>query len=267
MTVMTPIPIDDPADPRLALYRNLTDAELRRSTEAAQGVFVAEGKFVVSRLARSILSMRSLFIATNRLDWLVDTFEPLDVPVYVGSPELLATVTGFDVHRGVLAIGERPAARPIEELVATATAIAIVEDLTDHENLGALARSAYVLGIDGLVLSPGCGDPFSRRALRVSMGALFDLPHVRASTWPGVLDQLKRSGFTLWALIPKGDVDLAQLRVPDRVALLFGTEGAGLSDEAIGRADARVAIAIRPGSDSLNVGAAAAIAFHHLRRC
>jgi tRNA G18 (ribose-2'-O)-methylase SpoU len=266
MQSMTAIPIDDPDDPRVALYRNLTDAELRRATESAHGVFVAEGKFVVSRLARSTLAIRSILIAENRVEAVTEILGPIEAPLYVAPSELLATITGFDVHRGVLAIGERPSPSSIDELRATARAVAIIEDLTDHENLGAIARSAYAFGIDALVLSPGAGDPYSRRAVRVSMGAVFDLPIYRAPTWPGTLDDLRHDGFVLWAMTPRGDTALERISVPERVALLFGTEGAGLSDAAIAHCNARVAIAIREASDSLNVAAAAAIAFHHIKR-
>ena len=258
--------VDDPSDPRLALYRNLTDVKLRRATDAAHGVFLAEGKLVVRRLAESGHAIHSVFLAANRTESLADVIASVDAPIYVGPPGLLEATTGFNIHRGVLAIGERPPAGQLDSLLEAARTLAIVEDVTDHENLGALARSAHALGIDGLVLSPGCCDPLSRRALRVSMGTLLDLPHVRVTTWPADLDILKRRGFVLWALTPAGRIDLQALRPPERVAMMFGTEGAGLSQAAMERADASVAIPVRTGTDSLNVAAAAAIVFHHLGR-
>ena len=255
--------VDDPDDPRVALYRSLPDAELRRSVEAENGIFIAEGKIVVRRLVASAYRTRSLLVAPNRVDALADVLDGLHCPVYVAASPVLDAIAGFPIHRGVLACAERPAELVVTSVACDARRLAVLEDVSDHENLGALARSAAAFGIDALVLSPGCCDPLSRRALRVSMGALLTIPFARSRSWPADLDALAKLGFERWGLTPSPDAcPMESLTVPERLAVVLGAEGPGLSEDALARIDRRVRITMSSAIDSLNVAAAGAIAFH-----
>ena len=257
--------VDDPDDPRVALYRSLPDAELRRSVESENGVFIAEGKIVVRRLLASTYRTRSVLVAPNRVDALADVLVGLECPVYVAASPVLDAIAGFPIHRGVLACAERPGDVDVTTVARSAHRLAVLEDVNDHENLGALARSAAAFGIDALVLSPGCCDPLSRRALRVSMGALLSLPFARSRSWPADLVALAALGFERWGLTPNADAcPMELLGVPERVAVVLGAEGPGLSEAALERTDRRVRISMSSSFDSLNVAAAGAIAFHFI---
>ena len=264
------VEITDGDDERLDLYRHLTDADTRRSLEAEHGVFVVEGVTAIERLLRSDRRLRSLLLLAPQARRLSGALAGRAVPVYIGSRELLAATTGFDVHRGALAIAERPAVPAVEDVLPGAHLVAVLEGLTDHENLGAIARSARALGVDALLLDPTCADPLYRRAVRVSMGEILFLPWTRLSPWPGGLDQLRQAGITLVALTPAPDArpidELVASGPSGPMALLLGTEGPGLSPAAMASCDLRVRIPVRAGVDSLNVGHAAAIAFHLLGR-
>jgi tRNA G18 (ribose-2'-O)-methylase SpoU len=264
------VEITDGDDERLDLYRHLTDAEARRSLDAEHGIFVVEGTTAIERLLDSGHRVRSLLLLAPQARRLSGALAGRDVPVYIGSRELLATTTVFDVHRGALAIAERPAPPMVEQVLAGAHLVAVLEGLTDHENLGAIARSALALGVDALLLDPTCADPLYRRAVRVSMGAILSLPWTRVSPWPDGLSRVRRRGFTLVALTPAPDAmpvdELVASAPPGSIAVLLGTEGPGLTDAAVASCDLRVRIPLRAGVDSLNVGHAAAIAFHLLRR-
>ena len=264
------VELTDGEDERLDLYRHLTDADARRSLEAEHGIFVVEGVTAIERLLGSGHRVRSLLLLAPQARRLSGALAGREVPVYIGSRELLATTTGFDVHRGALAIAERPAVPTVEEVLPGAHLLAVLEGLTDHENLGAIARSARALGVDALLLDPTCADPLYRRAVRVSMGEILFLPWTRISPWPDGLARLRQGGFTLAALTPAPDAmpidELVASGPPAAVALLLGTEGPGLSRAALASCDLRVRIPLRTGVDSLNVGHAAAIAFHLLGR-
>ena len=264
------VEITDGDDERLDLYRHLTDADARRSLEAENGIFVVEGVTAIERLLRSDHRVRSLLLLAPQARRLSGATAGRSVPVYIGSRELLAATTGFDVHRGALAIAERPAVPAVEDVLPGAHLVAVLEGLTDHENLGAIARSARALGVDALLLDPTCADPLYRRAVRVSMGEILFLPWTRLSPWPGGLDQLRQAGITLVALTPAPDArpidELVTSGPSGPMALLLGTEGPGLSPAAMASCDLRVRIPVRAGVDSLNVGHAAAIAFHLLGR-
>jgi tRNA G18 (ribose-2'-O)-methylase SpoU len=171
------------------------------------------------------------------------------------------TITGFDVHRGVLALAERPPERDADDLLRTARRILAIEAVADSANVGSLFRNAAALGADAVVLDPTCCDPLLRRAVRVSVGTALRLPFARLTDWPG---GLRVEGLTVLALTPTGDTDLDDVATPERFALLVGTEGAGLSDAALHAADARVRIPMAAGVDSVNVATAAAIALHSL---
>jgi tRNA G18 (ribose-2'-O)-methylase SpoU len=190
----------------------------------------------------------------------------LAAPVYVVEPAVMRETVGFDLHRGAVASAERDELPSFGEVVASARCIAVLERVNDHENLGALFRNAAAFGVDAVLLCPQCSDPLYRRAVRVSIGHVLTVPWTRATPWPDVLDELGRLGFTRLALTPARDAAPIEQFAPapgDRLALLLGAEGPGLTDAAIDRADARVRITMAAGVDSLNVAVAAAIAFHH----
>jgi len=255
--------ITDPSDPRLDDYRNLRDPATRVSYEVGAGCFIAEGITVVRRLLQSSLSIRSVLVLPTKRIRVADLLRP-DVACFEVERDVLRAVAGFDLHRGVLACADRPVAPALSTLAASTHTLAVLEGLNDHENLGAIARSARALGVEGLVLDPTAADPWYRRAVRVSMGELLYLPVARATTWPGDLAVLQAGGFVVAALTPATDaIPLSEFaaRRPARVALLFGAEGPGLSSAAQAATDVRVRIPIHPDVDSLNVGHAAAIAF------
>lgn len=259
------IEVVDPADPRLTDYAGLTDVELRRVREPAEGLFLAEGEKVIRRALAAGYPVRSMLLSpkwVGPMGGLIDAL-PADAPVYVGDEALLEAVTGFHVHRGALASMQRIPSRDLSETLAAARRIVVMEDIVNHTNLGAIFRSAAALGMDAALLTPSCADPLYRRSVRVSMGTVFALPYARLDSWPGGLDTLREHGFRTIALTPGPTaVDLQDLRLgpDDKVALLLGTEGDGLSDPALASADIRVRIPMAAGVDSLNVAAAAAVA-------
>jgi tRNA G18 (ribose-2'-O)-methylase SpoU len=264
--------VDDPADPRLADYVGLTDVQLRRRREVAEGLFVAEGEKVIRRAVAAGYPMRSMLLSPRWLDGMADLVETGGVPVYVGEPELLEGVTGYRVHRGALAsMGRRPLPR-MQELLGWTRRILVLEDLVDHGNVGAIFRCAAALGIDAVILSPQCADPLYRRSVKVSMGAVFAIPYARMTDWRGGLAQVRAAGFHLLALTPdQSAVPIEEAPLAGRVALMLGTEGDGLSSHWLDEADRTVCIPMSPaamamGVDSLNVVAAAAIACHGLIR-
>lgn len=255
-------------DPLLRDYRDLKDVSLRKVIEPANGLFIAESKNVIGQALRAGYVPRSLLIDRDRLveieelrQWLSE-----DVPILTASQELLRVITGFTVHRGFLAAMHRKPARAVEEVVTGARRLVVFESIVDHTNVGAILRSAAGLGWDGVLLDEACADPLYRRSVRVSMGAALTLPWTRVQPWsalPGVLN-----GFRVLALTPDASAtDLDQLAVhsADRIALVFGTEGTGLSSMALAMVDQHVRIPMQRGIDSLNVGAAAAIALWQLR--
>ncbi|GAA4897989.1 RNA methyltransferase [Stackebrandtia albiflava] len=254
--------LTDPDDPRLDDYRALTDLALRTRFEPPNGLFIAEGELVVRRALRAGYRMRSLLVDAKRIDQLADLAPP-GAPSYAASPAVLEAVTGFHVHRGVLASFHRTPPTAPEEVLAQSRRLLILEDVNNHTNIGAIFRSAAALGIDGVLLSPTCADPLYRRSIRVSMGEVFALPYARLSPWPSALDTVRRAGFTVLALTPDPDATPIQ-RLTDaqreRPALLFGAEGAGLTGEVLDTADVAVRIPMHRGVDSLNVAAAAAVA-------
>ncbi|TVR37172.1 MAG: RNA methyltransferase [Nitriliruptor sp.] len=264
----TPTRITDPSDDRLADFAALTDARLRKLYEHRAGVLIAEGPNPVRALVASPYPVRSLLLAEERVDQLADVVAAIDAPVYVVTRDLLYEVVRFKLHQGVLACGGRlPAAEPAE-VVAGADRIALLEGLNDHENLGALFRSARGLGVGGVLLGPGCADPLYRRTVRTSMGHVLHVPHARVDHLDVAFDVLRAAGFTTVALTPDPDaVDLRDVEVADhpRIAILVGAEGPGLTGDALARSDVRIRIRMDGGVDSLNVATAAAIAFHALR--
>ena len=261
------IRIDDPADPRLADYAALTDAELRKVYEREHGVLIAEGPNPVRELVTSPYPVRSLLVADDRLDRVDALFERLDAPVYVVTQALLHEVVRFKLHQGVIACGSRLPPRSTSDVLQAARRIAVLEGLNDHENLGTLFRSARGLGVDGVLLGAGCADPLYRRSVRVSMGHVLHVPHARVDHLAAAVPDLHAAGFRTVALTPAPDaMDLRDVEVADRdrVALLLGAEGPGLTEAALEAAQVRARIPMHGGVDSLNVATAAAIAFHVL---
>lgn len=264
------IDIDDPADSRLADYVSLRDVNLRKSLEAEQGLFIAEGAKVIRRACEAGYPPRSFLLAPRWIDGLRDLFDDLDVEVYVVSEALAEQVTGFHVHRGALASMCRQTRWSAADLT-DARRLVVCEDIVDHTNVGAIIRCAAGIGWDGVLLAPRAADPLYRRAIKTSMGTVFQLPWARLEDWLGGLDELRNHGFTVAAMALSDDsVTLdefsADLRAnPRKVALLMGTEGAGLSAHWISQADVVVRIPMAGGVDSLNVAAAAAVACYELR--
>lgn len=259
--------IDDPDDPRLADYRALTDVELRTRFEEPHGLFIAEGELVLRRALAAGYRARSILVDAKRVAQVADL--PTDAPIYAASLELLQTLTGFHVHRGVLGSIHRRPLPTADSVLAAATRLVILEDVNNHTNLGAIFRGAAALGMDGVLLSPSCADPLYRRSVRVSMGEVFAIPYARLDPWEPGLQTVRSAGFTLLALTPAADaLPIQHLSTVQRArpALLLGAEGTGLSPVALKAADARVVIPMRRGVDSLNVAAAAAVAFWELSR-
>ncbi|MET8555147.1 RNA methyltransferase [Streptomyces sp. NPDC004959] len=260
--------VDDPADPRLRDYTSLTDVQLRRRREPEEGLFIAEGEKVVRRALDAGHGMRSMLLTEKWLPSLADVIEASEAPVYLVSPETAERVTGYHVHRGALASLHRTPLPAPETVLADARRVAVFEDLVDHANLGAAFRNAAALGVDAALLTPRCADPLYRRAVKVSMGAVFSLPYARLENWPKDADTIKRAGFTLAAFCLSDrslTLDALVARQDPRLALLFGSEGPGLTPAALDAADVHVRIPMRAGIDSLNVAAATAVVFYATR--
>lgn len=264
------VEIDDPDDPRLADYLRLRDVNLRRSLEAAHGLFLAEGEKVIRRAAAAGYPPRSFLMARKWIESLADVLDATDAPAYVVTDAVAEQVTGFAVHRGALASMARTALPSVAQVIAGSRRILVLEDIVDHTNIGAIFRCAAALGVDGVVLSPRCADPLYRRAVKVSMGAVFAVPYGRMTDWHHGLAELRAAGFSLLALTPdQGSVPIDKVALGERVALLLGSEGDGLSSRWLHEADVAVCIPMSSGAmalgvDSLNVVAAAAIACHAL---
>ncbi len=250
-------------DPRLADYRELRDTSARRRIEGDE-FFIAEGPVEIDRLISAGHRVRSVVVSERKYERLRELLDPLDAPTYIVDRDVLHDIVGFDLHRGAIAAADRRPHPSLDELADSGRRLAVVEGLNDPENLGAIARSARALGIDGFVLDPTTLDPYTRRTVRVSMGEILFLPVHRTTTdsWPGTLDRLHDAGFETWAMTPAPDsADIWTLTPPDRLALVFGAEGAGLSRPTLAGTSRRVRLPIHDDVDSLNVAAAAAVAF------
>jgi tRNA G18 (ribose-2'-O)-methylase SpoU len=283
------IPLDDPGDARLGDYRDLKDRDL----SASGGRFVAEGEIVVRRLLGSRLRVQSILLTAPRLATLAPaiTAARVECPVFLATQSVMDAIAGFHVHRGCLAIGERG---PDPELTAGARTrtLLVLEDLVSADNVGACVRNGAAFGVDALVLSPRSADPFYRKAIRVALGSTFTVPIVRLRSWPADLVALKRRlDLTLVAAVveppgreletssggsanpsspptprPTPPIALPALRRPERVGVLLGSEGPGLSAVARAACDLEVTIPMSPGADSLNVATAGALVLYHLQQ-
>lgn len=258
--------IDDPADPRLDDYRELNSIAVRAEMERHE-YFMGEGYVPIDRMLDSGHRMRSVLLHPKRLKRFVPTMsrpEMAGVPVYVAEQGVLAEVVGFNMDRCCLASAFRAPMPTVAELASTCRRLVVLEALNDDQNVGAIARASRAFGIDGMVISPTCNDPYQRRTVRVSMGEILHVPVARAGAedWPGALYTLRDAGFETWALTPDADaVDLWDMEVPDRVAAVLGAEGHGLEAETMDASTHRVRISISANVDSLNVGHAAAVTF------
>ncbi|MEU6014058.1 RNA methyltransferase [Streptomyces sp. NPDC047515] len=290
------VTVDDPDDPRLSDYTGLTDVELRRRREPAEGLFIAEGEKVIRRARHAGYEMRSMLLSAKWIDLMRDVIDEVPAPVYAVSPELAERVTGYHVHRGALASMQRKPLPTADELLATtrrvvvmeavndhtnigamlplglreraARRVAVFEDIVDHANLGAAFRNAAALGVDAVFLTPGCADPLYRRSVKVSMGGVFQVPWTRFESWPRGVEVLRSEGFTVAALcLSDRAITLDELaaRKVEALALVFGTEGAGLTPGTLAAVDEHVRIPMDAGVDSLNVAAASAVAFYATR--
>ena len=256
------IEITSAEDPRLADYRDLRDVQLREHLEAEHGVFLAEGEKVVRRAVEGGFRPRSFLMAPRWLAGLADVLDRSDAPVFVVSEQLAEEVTGFHVHRGALASLEREPLRTLDEVLADARSVLVLEDIVDHTNVGAIFRSGAALGFDAVLLAPRCADPLYRRSVKVGMGAVFSMPWTRLPDWHDALPDLSARGLTTVALTLSDDavpIDEAVAGV-DRLALVLGSEGHGLSARWESAADRRAIIPMAAGIDSLNVAAATAVA-------
>jgi tRNA G18 (ribose-2'-O)-methylase SpoU len=262
------IPLDDAADPRLADYRDLRDVELRKHLEAEHGLFLAEGEKVVRRAVEGGFRPRSFLMAPRWLAGLSDVLDSSQAPCYVVDEDLAEEVTGFHVHRGALASLERGPLRSVAEVLADARTVVVIEDVVDHTNVGAIFRSAAALGVDAILLSPRCADPLYRRSIKVAMGAVFSVPYARMEDWYDGVVALSQAGFRTVALTPADDaVDIEQaVAGVEKVALLMGSEGPGLTQRWMRSSDVRAVIPMAAGIDSLNVAAATAVACYVVSR-
>src|SRR3954468_4632010 len=256
------IEVDDPQDPRLADYRDLRDVQLRTHLEAEHGLFLAEGEKVVRRAAEAGFTPRSFLMAPRWLDGLADVLDPSDAPCFVVDERLAEQVTGFHVHRGALASLERRPLASLDEVLDGARQVLVREDVVDHTNVGAIFRCGAAFGFDAVLLAPRCADPLYRRSVKVGMGAVFSMPWTRLPDWYDALPDLSARGFTTVALTLAEDASPVEESVAglDRVALVLGSEGHGLSPRWESAADRRAVIAMHEGIDSLNVAAATAVA-------
>lgn len=267
---MNIITITDSSDSRLSLYFRLTEAQLRHSTEIEQGIFIAESPKVIRLALEAGYEPLSLLCEERHITGdAADIVEAMgDKPVYIGSREVLAATTGYTLTRGVLCAMKRRALPTVADVCAGASRIAVIDSVTDTTNIGAIFRSAAALGVDGVVLTPTSCDPLNRRAVRVSMGTIFKMPWC----WLPADDSfapLRQEGFKTVAMALTDDsvsIDDPVLVEQDRLAIVLGTEGDGLSDKAIADADFVARIPMSRGVDSLNVAAASAVAFWQLRR-
>ena len=256
--------VEDLDDDRLADYRHLREPNVRARVERNAGIFTVEGWLALEALAESPYPMRSALVATKHAARAQAIVDP-SVPVYAIAESALEQVTGVHFHRGVLGVADRPAPLAPDAVLAGARRVLILEGVNDYENLGSLFRNAVAFGVDAVLLDPTTADPLYRRSTRVSLGHVLRVPFARVDSeaWPTILSDLRRHNMAVLALTPAaGATPLAELidHLPDHVGVLVGAEGPGLSPGALTSADHRVRIPMTPGTDSVNVATAAAIA-------
>ncbi len=256
-------------DPRIADYRGVSDPELAR----ARGLFIAEGRLIVQRLVETARTrVKSLLVNESALFALEGTVAslPSETPAYVCDTADIARIAGFNIHRGCLALAERPPDATVDDLLCHSRRLVVLEGVANADNVGGVFRNAAAFGVDAVLLSPSCCDPLYRKAVRTSMGATFLVPFARTGDWPGALRAVRERGMVVVALTPREPSQTLDAFVAgttlERIALLVGTEGPGLSVEAESLADYRVRIPITPVVDSLNLAVATGIALSRLSR-
>jgi len=258
--------ITDPDDERLDYFRDLNSIDRRPDLPSGKGLVIAEGVLVVQRMLASPFAPLAFLGTERRLVELKADLAGSPVPYYRVSAEVMARVVGFHLNRGVLAAARRRPDRNLAQVIDGARTVVVLEGVNDHENLGAIFRNAAGLSVDAVVFGSGCADPLYRRAVRVSMGYALLVPYARAADWPGDLKTLHQMGFRLLAMTPDPQAaPLAEVMAAvhdDRVAVLVGAEGPGLSRAAMRASDTRVRVPMSRGTDSLNVATAAALAFY-----
>lgn len=262
------LPVTDAEDRRLDDYRALTDTALRSLSEPSGGLYIAESTKVIARAVAAGHRPRSLLVQERRVDDIREIVGDLDVPVYVVPDEIAEAVTGFAVHRGTIASMHRPELPSVHDVIDGASLVLILENIGDHTNVGAAFRAAAGLGADAVLVSPGGADPLYRRSVRVSMGTVFQVPWTRITDWESAIADLHAAGFDIAALALRDDavtLDAYAADRPSRVALVMGSEGDGLSREAMDGADTVVTIPMSGGVDSLNVASAAAVALWSMK--
>jgi tRNA G18 (ribose-2'-O)-methylase SpoU len=260
------VDVDDPADPRLDDFRDLNSVDRRPDLPSGRGLVIAEGVLVVQRMLASRFRPRTMLGTDRRLRELAADLDATDAPYYRATAEVMADVVGFHLNRGVLAAAQRPGELTVDQVLDGARTVAVLEGVNDHENLGSIFRNAAGLGVDAVVFGTGCADPLYRRAVRVSMGHALLVPYAWATAWPADMRLLRDSGFRVLAMTPDPVASVladAMAEVAnERVAILVGAEGAGLTETAMRASDMRVRIPMSGGTDSLNVATAAALAFY-----
>ena len=263
--------IGDPDDERVADYLRLTDVALRTRAEPEHGLYLAESAKVIRRALAAGHRPRSMLLAPRwvcDLAELVTVVEAAGAPVYVADAPVIRSLTGFHLHRGVIASMHRPPPRDLHDVLLNARRVVVLEDIVDHTNVGAVFRSVAALGMDAVLITPRCADPLYRRSVRVSMGTVFQVPWARTGPWPAAVTALRSAGFTVAALaLDAESVTLDDLAAdpPARLAVVLGAEGDGLSPRTVSAADVVVRIPMSSGVDSLNVAAAGAVAAWALR--
>jgi tRNA G18 (ribose-2'-O)-methylase SpoU len=260
------VDVDDPADPRLDDFRDLNSVDRRPDLPSGKGLVIAEGVLVVRRMLKSRFRPRAMLGTDRRRIELGDDLKATDAPYYRVTAEVMADVIGFHLNRGVLAAASRPGELTVAEVLDGARTVAVLEGVNDHENLGSIFRNAAGLGVGAVVFGTGCADPLYRRAVRVSMGHALLVPYAWAAAWPADLSLLRDNGFRVMAMTPDSAAvtiaDAMAAAGDDRLAILVGAEGPGLTETAMRASDVRVRIPMSGGTDSLNVATAAALAFY-----
>ncbi len=265
------IPITSLDTPELDIYIRLTGAQLRNRLEPEKGIFIAESPTVISVALSSGYEPISMLTDERLLHGAVtDILEKTgDLPVYTAPRDLLRALTGFELTRGALCAMRRKSLPPLEEILTDAHRIAVLEEVTDSTNIGAIFRSAAAIGVDAVLLTPTCCDPLCRRALRVSMGTVLQVPFTRIGDWPNSIQTLRNLGFKTASMALSDNsvsIDDPALKGEEKLAIILGTEGDGLSKATIAASDYTVKIPMKHGVDSLNVAAAGAVAFWELRK-
>ena len=264
------IDITDPDDDRVDDFRDLNSIDRRPDLPAGKGLVIAEGVLVVQRMLASRFTPHAFLGTDRRLAELAGDLADAAAPFYRATAEVMAEVIGFHLNRGVLGVARRTPELTTTEVLADACTVAVLEGVNDHENLGSIFRNAAGLGVDAVIFGAGCADPLYRRAVRVSMGHALLVPFARTHRWPGDLELLRSNGFQLLAMTPDAQArtlgDAMSARVGQKVAVLVGAEGPGLTETAMRASDVRVRIPMSRGTDSLNVATAAACAFYERNR-